>query len=95
MLQIKTLHALDRLQFVPKVGKYVAEIQFHNFGKITVWLSEKQAANLIRCMKGGDYSTKTNEVFVVLDCSSDKPRYVWADCNEAGRKNLEERFGAE
>lgn len=93
-MQVKKLHALSSLNFVPKVGKYVAEIQFHNFPKQTLWLSEKQAGNLNRCMKDSDYSTRLNEVWVVLDMSGSKPRYVWADCNDAGRLNLIARFGA-
>lgn len=91
MLIIRKLHRLDRLDFISKIGKYVAEIEFHHFGKHTVWLSEKQAANLERCLDGDVYSTKKNAVFVVID-TENKPRYVWAGCNHAGYLNLKERF---
>lgn len=90
-LIIKKLHALDRLAYIAKVGKYVAEIQFHEYSKQTLWLSEKQAVNLNKSLKGEMYSTARNEVWVVLDISV-KPRYVWSDCNDAGHANLVKRF---
>lgn len=93
-LQLKKLHALDRLDYIAKVGKYVAEIQFHGHPKQTLWLSEKQAANLDRSLKGGKYSAATNEVWVVLDIENNRSRYVWSDCNDAGYTNLQQRFGA-
>lgn len=93
-LSIKKLHALDRLQFVSKVGKYLADIQFHNHPKQTLWLSEKQAANLNRSLKFGSYSTASNEVWVVLDIDGSRCRYVWSDCNDAGYENLKNRFEA-
>lgn len=89
---IKKLHALDRLAYVGKVNKYVADIQFHNYPKQTLWLSEKQAANLKCSLKEEMYSTARNEVWIVLDIDNGRVRYIWSDCNDAGHANLKQRF---
>lgn len=72
-------------------GKYLVTISLHNFGKKDFWLSEKQTSNLLKNLNGDIYSTKTNEVWCVIDGE----RFIWSSTNETGRKWLEETFNVD
>jgi hypothetical protein len=87
-------HAIAQMKFVPKIGKYFAEIEFHGHPKREFWISEKQAKALDEAFAGERYSTKTNQAYVTLEQRDKKLRFVWASSNEPKARKSSDFFGA-
>ena len=85
-------HALSELRFVPKIGKYVAQIEFPNHPKTEFWLSEKQARALGEAFPER-YSTKSYQAFVILALTEQGLRFIWSALNEVRARQMAERFG--
>lgn len=90
---IRQIHCIERLEYINKVGKYVADLQFNGYPKGTFWLTVKQAKRLNDDMGNSDYSTKKNVVWCTIDDSGDNPRYVWSGRNQPGYDWLKSKFG--
>jgi len=93
---------IDSLRYVnTKYGaKVVAEIQMIGRPKTTFWLSPKQGEKLEACVgfleRGSGYSTKHQEVHLVLEEGEKGLRFIWAGIHSAKKsdlKYLEAKFG--
>jgi hypothetical protein len=88
-------HAIARMEYIQKVGKYVAEIEFHGHAKKEFWVSEKQAKSIDEAFAGERYSTKANQAYVILEDAGERLRLVWAAQNRAKAEKSAEYFGAD
>lgn len=88
-------HAIARMEYIRKVDKYIAEIEFHGHPKREFWLSEKQARALDQAFAGERYSTKKNTAFVIVEDDGDRLRFIWAAANEPKARGSAEHFGAD
>lgn len=87
-------HALSGLRYVPKVGKYVAEVQYHGQPKQEFWLSAKQAQSLSDAFPDEGYSTKNEQAYTVLALREGRLRMIWAAQNEPNAKETAKHFEA-
>lgn len=94
-LFIVPAHAIAQLRFVPKVGKYVGEVEFPHHQKAEFWFSEKQARALDEAFAGERYSTKVNQAYVILEKNERGLRFVWAAANMPNATTAAAHFGAE
>jgi hypothetical protein len=88
-------HAIARMEYIHKVGKYVVELEFPNHPKKEFWISEKQAKALDEAFAGERYSTKANQAYVILEEKGEKLRFVWAAANRLKAEKSAEHFGAD
>ena len=101
-------HALALLKHVPKVGKFIAEIEFHGRTKLKFWVSENQAKAIRKAfgealdeaLDGKRYSTKANQAYVILESITLKDgrpgfRLIWAVANRPNAEKSAKYFGAD
>lgn len=87
-------HALSGLRYVPKVGKYIAEIQYHGQPKQEFWLSAKQAQAVSDAFPDEGYSTKNAQAYTVLALREGRLRLIWAAQNEPNALETAKHFEA-
>jgi hypothetical protein len=84
------MHRCRRLEHVARFDRYVAEVEIHHLGTLTLWMSRKQGAHLDKLLgwMPSDYSNKHCSLWITLEDGEKGPRFVWAGLHRRQKSDL-------